>query len=644
MAEAKITINVDGNAADGLQEITGAVGAVDQAADKLAKSLLAAFSVQQVASSLREWTLQADALSDAMTTLGGRSADVANVMGIRMVDAIDQATARNRLLQAGLDVTDEQYRAITLAAVQYAQANNQDVGQSLASLTQALVTGNDRGLRPYNLGLQEGADRATNQRDALEALTRQVEQNEASIRQNMGTLDAWDAVWGQVKEAIGATSLALLDLPFQAINEALTGPNGLVRGIDAFVEGMIRIQSGMPNAIAGFGSLESSVWGYARALLAAASLVPGNPIALNASVVDAIAGGGSGGSGGDAAQPGSGRFAFDLDNGGRRAGSSFDMTADVRGRRRGGGGGGGGGARDTRSAEVRAASDAVAAFSDSLEEERELLEQSRRALTAWADAHERAVNPVRALADAQGVNIGANVPGRTAGANLGGTSAGNRGAAQTTRQLQGTANAAGAATQNLERTGSAYEQLAQVGTTALGSLTSALNAHVSAWVMGEETIGQAIQGILAQTMLSIATEATVKALLSFGEAAFWAITGNEPAAAAALTAGGYYTAAAVAAGAAAAGAGVGNTRRAAGGGGGGGAGGRGTSTPRDLGPGDRSGAPGGNVSITYVLGPGSVIGTNGMREFVGMVDRQRNDAARIGRHQPRISQESIRRA
>jgi hypothetical protein len=87
---------------------------------------------------------------------------------------------------------------------------------------------------------------------------------------------------------------------------------------------------------------------------------------------------------------------------------------------------------------------------------------------------------------------------------------------------------------------------------AWGSMTGALKSHMAAMIEGKETVGQALEGILKETLMSIATESAVKSLFSFASAiaaaavedypgaAKFAAAGVEYAAVAALAGGGAY--------------------------------------------------------------------------------------------------------
>jgi hypothetical protein len=61
---------------------------------------------------------------------------------------------------------------------------------------------------------------------------------------------------------------------------------------------------------------------------------------------------------------------------------------------------------------------------------------------------------------------------------------------------------------------------------AVGAMTGAFKAHFAAVIRGQETLGQALKGMLEDTLLTIATEAAVKALFAGAQALYFAAIGN----------------------------------------------------------------------------------------------------------------------
>ncbi len=94
--------------------------------------------------------------------------------------------------------------------------------------------------------------------------------------------------------------------------------------------------------------------------------------------------------------------------------------------------------------------------------------------------------------------------------------------------------------------------MGSVFSSAMQSMTGALKTHIAAVVAGKETIGQALQGVLNETLMALTQEAIVKALFNTAEG-FAALASYRPAEAVQhFTAAGIYAAVAGAAGAGAA--------------------------------------------------------------------------------------------
>lgn len=84
---------------------------------------------------------------------------------------------------------------------------------------------------------------------------------------------------------------------------------------------------------------------------------------------------------------------------------------------------------------------------------------------------------------------------------------------------------------------------------AYDSMTSAAGEHLAALVLGQETLGQALQGMLHDTLAAVAKEASIKAILETAAGIASLASFNYPSAAQHFAAAGVFAAAAVAAGA-----------------------------------------------------------------------------------------------
>lgn len=106
--------------------------------------------------------------------------------------------------------------------------------------------------------------------------------------------------------------------------------------------------------------------------------------------------------------------------------------------------------------------------------------------------------------------------------------------------------------QNTEHAASMAQSFSATVASSMGTATGALRSHFAAWVAGRETVGEAAQAIVHEVLLSLATEAAIKAIFNYGEAIAAAATYRYAEAAQHLAAAGIYTAVAGIAGAGAA--------------------------------------------------------------------------------------------
>lgn len=84
--------------------------------------------------------------------------------------------------------------------------------------------------------------------------------------------------------------------------------------------------------------------------------------------------------------------------------------------------------------------------------------------------------------------------------------------------------------------------------TAMGSMTQSFRSHIGALITGRETIGEALKGMLHETLLSLAQESAVRAIMETAHGIAAVATFRYPQAAAHFAAAGVYTGVAVAAG------------------------------------------------------------------------------------------------
>lgn len=480
-----------------------------------------------IATRLYDAASAADQLGDIEDSLGGASQTLATQMTMGLIPALDLAQARGRAMAAGLELTDQQFAAVAAAAQIYAQRTGIDGAQAMDQLTGAVIAGNERALRPFGIHLAEGSTRAEGTAQAIRQLSDAAGENAAKIQETTGGLDALGAGWNLAKEGAVAFYGGI-------VNFALDGLFKLGQSIGQTVRALA---SGDASSLtkAFFDATDSSHDFAARVPLV------GQDLAFAAQAARDFAAGLLG-----IRRPAEDAAAALGDLSGvwgddESAAISFDMTADANfsmmagvpgaGEGRGGtrrrGGGGGGGRRGLTAQQIS-------------DRERERLAAEEAAFIRAQ--REEAAEGGMFGAEQERARSGYGAEPR-AGFNA------ERGGANAARGGRGPAEAFARGADAATKYAGALESLGAVGALALGSLGTAIEANVEAWVSGEKTIGQALAGILGATLKSIATEATVKALFYTAEGFAALVTLNAPAAASAFTAAGIYGAAAVLAGA-----------------------------------------------------------------------------------------------
>lgn len=667
-AEAADQLDRVADGAEKVAEGTDQVGESSRRAGFELQNLRGALAATGFALAAREWKSLVDegeALGDVLGQVGAGSIDLANQVTQRLVPSMDLARARGRLLAADLQVTDAQFAAIAAAANVYAIRTGTEVPAALDQLTNALIAGNARGLRPFGIGLADGTRGAEGTRQAVEQLSRQLGTNAQTVAESTGAWDRLNGVLPAVRENAAKLVASLMSAPdviaqgvraSREMRAAVAGPDGLEGGFNAGAAAADRMIASLPFLSSEMATATSYARGLARALLGIrVPDLPAPPGNRGAELASSLPGGGADDTVDRAERLRNPRTWAERQESARlRAQADRDLAlANMRvreavdptfasgglildtpeglaerARRRGGGGGGG--ARDDRTIE-----EALAGIADAAQRRVD-------AIAADLEEQERRLREMAADEDVGGFGAGGSDAflrggfGERAGAfnaeRRGGAGRQPLGGARNSSQQ---VSAMARSTDSAVKYADALGRLGEVGSTALGALTNAVTANVEAWVSGEKTIGQALLGILSQTLSTIAKESAVKALLYTAEGFAMLVTGNVPASTSAFTAAGLYTAAAVAAGVGSAVVGAATS--------GGGSHGRsryqGGSAAVSAHSGAVSDGGGGGVSIHYHVAPGAMIGEQRRTEdrIVRMTREGARRAARVqNRPEPRL--------
>jgi hypothetical protein len=138
-----------------------------------------------------------------------------------MIASQDAYIAANKLSTAGIKASAEQLEGLGKRAVQYAQATGQEVPAALQQMTQAVITGSERGLKPFGINLEGVKTKAEASQRALDQLTE-------STKNMTIELDSMDDVLG----AIG-TNISDIAFKFAEIDTSMEGVLGTLVSLNS---------------------------------------------------------------------------------------------------------------------------------------------------------------------------------------------------------------------------------------------------------------------------------------------------------------------------------------------------------------------------------------------------------------------------
>lgn len=161
----------------------------EHAADKTAKAgvgFLQSFNAAH--EFVNNLSARISSLADAVSTLASEQAALdansarlglnfnaaADAAG-RFTDETEAMAAATRLAEAGIDLTQGQLDSLTQVAARFAQNTGTTVSSAIDTLTNGLITGSARGLRPFGDELARSGGSAHDAADRLAALTTQAE-------------------------------------------------------------------------------------------------------------------------------------------------------------------------------------------------------------------------------------------------------------------------------------------------------------------------------------------------------------------------------------------------------------------------------------------------------------------------------------
>lgn len=129
--------------------------------------------VSEIFGALSEFAEMGDRTSEVFGSMAGSIGEATKRLD-GQVKSIDLAIARNRALQAGLELNDHDYANLVVKAKEYADATGGDVTAAVDQLTGALVSGSSRALKPFGIDLGNAKSGADKFKTALASMDRQV--------------------------------------------------------------------------------------------------------------------------------------------------------------------------------------------------------------------------------------------------------------------------------------------------------------------------------------------------------------------------------------------------------------------------------------------------------------------------------------
>jgi hypothetical protein len=138
-----------------------------------------------------------------------------------MIASQDAYISANKLSAAGIKASAEQLEGLGKRAVQYAQATGQEVPAALQQMTQAVITGSERGLKPFGVNLDGVKTKS-------EASQRALDQFTASTKNMTIEFDSMADVF----ESIG-TNISDIAFKFAEIDTSMDGVLGTLVSLNS---------------------------------------------------------------------------------------------------------------------------------------------------------------------------------------------------------------------------------------------------------------------------------------------------------------------------------------------------------------------------------------------------------------------------
>jgi hypothetical protein len=128
--------------------------------------------VVSMAKSVIELTEELDRTAQAWNRTNKQAVMMADSAAAGLIDTNKIVQQYNVLMQAGVKITDEQFRTLAARSVELAQATGQDATQAFERLTNAIRSGSTEAFREYGVNLKQSTKLSDTHKNAIEALTK----------------------------------------------------------------------------------------------------------------------------------------------------------------------------------------------------------------------------------------------------------------------------------------------------------------------------------------------------------------------------------------------------------------------------------------------------------------------------------------
>ena len=152
--ESNILFRVGSKAVGGFTELKSAIGLISGLMSKV-----------------KEATVELDRFSTMWRATNQSAVMAADAAAGGLVDTTEVMRGYQKLMAAGVKITEEQYATITARAADLAQTTGVDATDAFNRLTNSIAKGSTRALKQYGIDVKEGGDLTEMQNDAIRKLT-----------------------------------------------------------------------------------------------------------------------------------------------------------------------------------------------------------------------------------------------------------------------------------------------------------------------------------------------------------------------------------------------------------------------------------------------------------------------------------------